>query len=207
MRCVARFMYAAILAAFSCGATYAQGAGVGSITGIVSDNTGAVVPGVQVQVTNVATNVTTAVVTNDAGNYVISNLIPGEYQLAAENQNFKRFVREGLRVEVGNTERVDVTLEVGNVSEEVIVTAATTLVETESGARKEVIDNAKITQLPSIGRKRLRLSARRARSDTGLERQDSRQRRAGTAKRVFYRRRTAVAARHARQRSAGTAAR
>jgi len=136
----------------ACGAAFAQGVGVGNITGIVNDSSGLVMGGVAVEAKNASTGVVTRTATNAAGLYSIGNLIPGSYQLTAEMAGFKRYLRSGLTVQVGETSRVDIAMQVGAVTESVDVVGAAPLVETESGALGEVIDNRKITQLPLIGR-------------------------------------------------------
>lgn len=81
MQQVVRLLLATIVAASLCGALYAQGVGTGSVTGIVTDAAGGVVPGVEISLRNVATSVASVVVTNAEGNYVLPNLIPGTYEL------------------------------------------------------------------------------------------------------------------------------
>lgn len=139
--------------------SFAQGVGVGSITGIASDSSGAVIAGVQIDVRNIATGVIISATSNPQGNYLIPNLIPGLYELTAAVQGFKKYVRTGLQVQVGETLRIDPALEVGNVTESVQVSAAAPLVQTESGSRGEVLDNRQITQLPLSGRNVYNLTA------------------------------------------------
>jgi hypothetical protein len=136
----------------ACAALCGQIGGVGNITGLVTDASGAVMAGVNLEVRNTATGVTSTAVSNAAGNYLVANLIPGRYLLAADAQGFKKYVRSGLTVQVGETLRVDIAMQIGAVNETVDVVGQAPLIETETGSLGEVIDNRKITQLPLIGR-------------------------------------------------------
>jgi len=139
--------------------SYGQGVNVGGITGIVTDSQGAALPGVNVEVRNIATNVISTATTNDEGNYLVANLIPGSYELSANLPGFKRFVRTGFQVQVAQTLRIDPVMPIGDVAETVVVSGASPLLQTETGSRGEVIDNRKITQLPLNGRNVYSLTA------------------------------------------------
>jgi hypothetical protein len=146
------FFYSLVAFALLSGAALAQSAGTGSLTGVAVEASGAALPGVNLTLRNLATNVAVTAVTNDAGNYLIQNLTPGEYELTAEAQGFKKFVRAGLKVEVGQTLRIDPEMQVGNVTDTVTVSGEPPLVQTETGSRGEVIGNRQVTQLPLNGR-------------------------------------------------------
>lgn len=152
MHVLVRTVRVALVTVLLCCASYGQGVNVGNITGIVTDGQGAALPGVKVEVKNVATNVISTATTNDEGNYLVANLIPGSYELTANLAGFKKFVRTGFQVQVAQTLRIDPVMPVGDVAETVVVTGATPLLQTETGSRGEVIDNRKITQLPLNGR-------------------------------------------------------
>jgi hypothetical protein len=147
-----RFLYSLIALALLYGAAFAQSAGTGSLTGVAIDGSGATLPSVSITLRNIATNVTVTATTNDAGNYLIQNLVPGAYELTAQFSGFKKFVRAGLQVEVGQILRIDPEMQVGDVNESVTVTSAPPLVQTETGSRGEVIGNRQVTQLPLNGR-------------------------------------------------------
>ena len=102
----------------------------GAIEGIVADNSGGVLPGVTVTVTNTQTGTVRSVVTNENGLYRASLLPLGAYRVTAELQGFKTFAQAGVTVGVGQTANVDVRLEVGDLSETISVTADAPVVDT-----------------------------------------------------------------------------
>lgn len=130
----------------------AQTAGTGGITGIVTDTSGAVMAGARITVKNLDTGVSVEALSNDSGNYVVQNLIPGNYELAAQIQGFKKFVATSLRVQVAQVLRLDPSMAVGDVNESISVVSAPALVQTETGALGQVIGNQQIVQLPLNGR-------------------------------------------------------
>src|SRR5688572_5769354 len=95
----------------------------GSITGTVSDQSGAVVPNVKVTATNVATNISNSTATNDSGIYNLTFLPVGEYRVNTEASGFKAVALGPFRLEVNQTARVDVQLQVGQTTETIEVTA------------------------------------------------------------------------------------
>ena len=103
----------------------------GSISGRVVDPTGSAVPGAQVTVTNTATNVPTSATTDDEGRYTTLYLAPGEYRVSAEAKGFKKYVRTA-EVRVADKISLDIPLEIGVVSEAVIVTTESPLLETST---------------------------------------------------------------------------
>ena len=120
----------------------------GSIVGTVTDQSSGVLPGVTVTVTNTATGVSQNVVTNTEGSYQVRYLISGTYSVIAELSGFKKVVREGNQVRVGDVTRVDIALEAGGVQETITVVGATPLLNTESGISGTTIDSKQIEQLP-----------------------------------------------------------
>ncbi len=124
-----------------------------SVTGVVVDSTGAVIPAAQVIVENTETGIRTAASTNEAGLYTAFSLIPGTYRVAVEAEGFRRFVREGLELETGVQARIDVELELGAVTETVTVSADAPSINLERGAVKgDVIVYEEIQDLPLPGR-------------------------------------------------------
>ncbi len=93
----------------------------GTITGLVTDATGAVVPGVKVLAKNAATGVQAETVSSSTGNYVIPNLQVGTYEVSVSTAGFKSWSRSGILLSAGDSVRVDVSLEVGQVTEQVTV--------------------------------------------------------------------------------------
>lgn len=126
--------------------------GTSTITGRVTDTTGAVIPGVGVTVVQVQTNFTFTATTNNEGLYRVQSLQPGLYRITLEAQGFRRMVRENVELRTGDTLAVDATLEVGNVAESVEVTAATQLLETETSATGAVVTGKTVYNLPFFQR-------------------------------------------------------
>jgi carboxypeptidase family protein/TonB-dependent receptor-like protein len=120
----------------------------GAITGQVRDTSGGSLPGVTVAATNVATNVSSTTVTSGDGNYNIPYLTPGGYRVTAELSGFKKLVRDGLEVRIGDRLTVDLTLELGQVEETVTVTARASLLESASSSAGQVIDEKRIALMP-----------------------------------------------------------
>jgi outer membrane receptor protein involved in Fe transport len=131
----------------------------GTITGLVTDPSGAVVPGASVIATDTATGVQTGAVTNAAGYYEAIDLQPGPYTLQIEANGFKKMVRSGIVVQVADRLGIDLKLEIGSVSETVSVTAQAPLVHTEDTQTGEVINYKMIQDLPQYGRDALQLVA------------------------------------------------
>ena len=124
----------------------------GQITGVVTDSSGAVVPGVTVEVTNQATGLTRSAGTELDGVFTIPLLNPGVYEAKASLSGFRTTVRRGVEVAVNETSRVDLKLQVGSVTEQVTVQASAPLVETKNATLGIVIDQKKVVDLPLNGR-------------------------------------------------------
>src|SRR5439155_13652288 len=123
----------------------------GTLTGTVTDSSGAVVPGVTITVTNLTKGTATKATTNEAGIYRVAALIPDSYRLEAQAANFKKFSREPLLVESARILTADIALEVGNLAETVSVTGAAPILETESGTVNSTFDGTMINKIPTIG--------------------------------------------------------
>jgi hypothetical protein len=120
----------------------------GTIVGTVTDSSGAVVAGANVEVTNVAMGTKSMLKTNEAGQYVTSFLIPGTYRVVVENQGFRKFVRENIELRVNDRLTVDVTLQVGAADQSVTVSDETPALNTESASLGTVIDRRRVAELP-----------------------------------------------------------
>ena len=120
----------------------------GSILGTVKDTSGAVVPAAEVVLTNTANNARIEAASDAAGNYTAPLLPPGSYRLEATAAGFKKFVRDGVTVQVQQQARVDIVLTVGEVTESVMVTADAPLVETNTSSVGKVVDTRRILDLP-----------------------------------------------------------
>ncbi|HPQ15545.1 MAG TPA: TonB-dependent receptor, partial [Bryobacteraceae bacterium] len=122
--------------------------GRATVTGIVSDSTGARVPDVVVVARNVATGVEYNGTTNEVGNYTIGSLPVGEYSIAFSAQGFKAFNRQGINLAAGQVARIDVVLEVGAVAETLTVTAEAAMLETETAQTTEGVNAKVFSDLP-----------------------------------------------------------
>jgi len=136
-------IFAAVLAAQTPSAT---------IVGRIVDATEAVVGKATIRVRNEATNEVRAVESEDDGDYTVSNLPPGLYEITIEKPGFKPLRESHLELQVEQTARVDARLEVGEVSESVEVTARVPLVNTETSSRGDVISRHEIREMPLNGR-------------------------------------------------------
>src|SRR5437867_1385650 len=116
---------------FFCASLAFGQSGTSTMTGRVPDPCGAVVPGKAVTVVNANTNFQFSTVTNSEGLFRVQSLQPGPYRVTFEGAGFKRLIRENVELRVGDTLPVDVTLEVGNVTESVQVSGSAPLLETE----------------------------------------------------------------------------
>ena len=139
---------AALTIALAVAATAAGQEFRGAITGRVNDKSGGVLPGVTVTATNVATNVSSTTATTGEGLFTIPYLTPGTYTVAAELSGFKKTVREGLEVRIGDRLVVDLIMEVGQLEETVLVTAQSPLLEMGSASAGQVIDEKRISMMP-----------------------------------------------------------
>jgi hypothetical protein len=123
-----------------------------TMTGEVTDTSGAIVPKAIVMVTNVATNLSVRTETNNDGFYTIPSLRPGEYVVTVESPGFSRTALSGITLQVAQTARVDLTLQAGQVTEVVEVVGAASLLDSQTSSRGLVIDQKKIVDLPLNGR-------------------------------------------------------
>jgi outer membrane receptor protein involved in Fe transport len=130
----------------------AQGGESTEILGLVQDSTGAVVPGVEITATHVATNQVRSLTTGDSGTYVFSAMQPGEYTVRAEKQGFRSEVRTGLVLQLNQKARLNFTLQVGSVAESIEVTASTLLLSTDDATLGNVVEQKRIVDLPLNGR-------------------------------------------------------
>ena len=141
-----------VIGIFVCATAFAQG-GAGQISGRVSDSTGAVLPGVEVTVTQTDTGLSRTTVSNETGFFTFPNLPVGPYRLEATLPQFSTFVRRGITLQVNGNLVVDPVLELGQVSQTVEVQANSEVqVETRTLGIGTVIENQRILELPLNGR-------------------------------------------------------
>jgi hypothetical protein len=126
--------------------------GTAEIAGRITDEQGAVLPGVAIVVTNEDTGVFRDVVTGPAGTYFASQLVPGRYKIAAKLQGFQTTERGNLVVQVGKTLTINLSLTVGGLEETVHVTAESPLVDTTSAKVGGNIGTAELSELPAMNR-------------------------------------------------------
>jgi hypothetical protein len=129
-----------------CGSLWAQA--TAQINGVVQDSSGAVLPGAEVTATQTETGVSRMTLTNESGLYTLPNLPLGPYKLEASLPGFRTFAQSGIVLQVGDNPRINVTLQVGQVSEQVEVQANASLVETRNVSVSQVMETQRILDLP-----------------------------------------------------------
>src|SRR5947209_19572798 len=120
-----------ILALLASSAPWLSASPVGSVSGIVKDPSGALIPGVKLTLTNPATNAQLSAVTNSSGEFQFLQLAPATYSLVAENSGFKKAAIASVLVQVDQVTHVELTLEVGSLSESVQVESVAPLLEND----------------------------------------------------------------------------
>ena len=134
--------------ALLCPALVCAQTGAASLTGIITDQTGAVVPGATVTATNQATNVDYTAISNEAGNYTISFLPVGTYVVKAELSRFKTAATKPLELEAKQIGRLDFKMELGGLAETVEVSNVAPVLQTESTTVGQVISATTLNDLP-----------------------------------------------------------
>ena len=144
----------ALAMSLGAGVTFAQSTS-SSIIGTVTDESGAAIPGASVAVTNVGTQEERTVETNERGDYAVTALDIGLYEVAATMEGFSRAVATDVRLEVDLVRRQNLTLQIGAVTEQITVQADAVTVQTDDTTISTVIDEAKIRELPIPGDRNL----------------------------------------------------
>lgn len=124
----------------------------GTIVGHVSDPSGAAVPGAQVTVTNLGTNVPSAYPTGPSGDFYIPSLLPGPYRVEAEKAGFKKEVVPSVNLEVDQTLRVDMVMQLGQTTQAIEVNAAAPMLQTDTATLGNVVTTRQVDDLPLNGR-------------------------------------------------------
>lgn len=140
-----------VLLLFACVLSFAQ-TPTGEILGTVRDVSGLVIPDAQIVITNDLAGQRVEVRSNATGDYLAPALVPGPYTIAVEKEGFKKAVRQGVAVSSFQNVRLDVTLEVGAVTQSVIVAGEAPLVDTRSSTVGTLVDDKRIVDLPLNGR-------------------------------------------------------
>ena len=130
------------------GVLYGQAADTALIVGTVSDGTGAVVPGTDLTFAHLATGTEYTTQSNETGNFRSPPLRIGEYIVIAEAEGFKQYSGSGVNLSIGDTRQLDITLEIGAVTEVIEVEAAAPLLQTTEASAGTVIENRQIVDLP-----------------------------------------------------------
>ncbi|HYR87188.1 MAG TPA: carboxypeptidase-like regulatory domain-containing protein, partial [Terriglobia bacterium] len=144
-----------LFSALACAAVWAQS--TAQVSGTVRDQTGAVLPGVDVTATQTDTGLKRGAVTDETGSYILPNLPVGPYRLEAALPGFRTYVQTGIVLQVGSSSVINAVLGVGQVSETVEVQANAALVETRNTGVGQVIDNVRVLELPLNGRQAVEL--------------------------------------------------
>jgi hypothetical protein len=123
----------------------------GTITGTVVDPAGAIVANAQIEARSLETGAVYPAASTTTGNYTLAQLPVGTYELSASVPGFKKYLRRGITVQVADTLRIDITLEVGSATESVTITADAPLLKTESGDLSQNVATARLDELPILG--------------------------------------------------------
>jgi Carboxypeptidase regulatory-like domain len=137
---------------FLCSAAIPALAQNAALVGTVKDAQQARIPGATVTLKNAGTGLEATTLSDEAGNYEFPSVRPGNYSLKVEEAGFRTFVQTAVVLAVGQRARIDATLQVGDVAAEISVVAGQALVQTESSALGDVVDNKKIVEIPLNGR-------------------------------------------------------
>lgn len=122
----------------------------GTITGTISDPAGAMIPNASIEAQNTETGATYQTMSTATGNYTLAQLPAGIYQMSASVPGFKQFVRTGITVLVATALRIDIQLEVGDITETVTVSADAPLLKTESGELSHTVSTSRLNELPIL---------------------------------------------------------
>src|SRR5215213_4559195 len=132
---------------------FGQTSNTGTVTGVIKDEKGGLVPGASVKIVNLGTNAERAATTSSDGVYEITQLVPGNYRLEVEAQGFSKFVQEPVVINVLQRTTVNPDLKVGGIGETATVTGeSTALVETTKTVVSGVVDQRRLENLPVNGR-------------------------------------------------------
>lgn len=123
-----------------------------TMSGRITDQSGGVLPGVQITITNIATGVKRSVTSDESGRYVAAQLAPGTYELTAIIAGFETQMREGITLSIGQQANLDLSMKVGAVTEQVTVMEEAPLLNTSSSAVSAVVEGKRIQELPLNGR-------------------------------------------------------
>lgn len=124
----------------------------GSVTGVVTDPSGAVVPGAGIKLTDLNKGFSYEQETDPTGRYLLRSLPPGTYRLTVTRTGFRAYVQEGITLDVGQSSSIDVGLQLGAETQAVEVVGRSPILATQDGVSGQVIDRSLINDLPLVGR-------------------------------------------------------
>ncbi|MFZ0747337.1 MAG: carboxypeptidase regulatory-like domain-containing protein [Terracidiphilus sp.] len=141
-----------ILLLLGAGRIFGQAGATGTILGTVTDSTGAIIPNVNVTVTNTSTDVVFRTTTSSAGDYLAPALEPGTYKVSAEAKGFEKSVTTPFTLTVDQKVRINLALKVGEVSQTMEVTAQAVTLDTDTAALSQLVSQQQVEELPLDGR-------------------------------------------------------
>jgi hypothetical protein len=147
-----RVKCAEILIALIVSSAPAWAQGTAQINGTVKDASGAAVPGAEIRVTQTATNAVRSTTSGSDGSYVLPDLAVGPYAMEVTKEGFNKYRQSGIVLQVASSPTIDVSLKVGNVTEQILVQANAAQVETQETGVGQVIDNQRVLELPLTAR-------------------------------------------------------
>ena len=150
------FLRAAILLVIVAVSAFSQTA---QLTGVITDTSGAVVPSTKVTATDLDTGVARIGTSNESGNYLITALLPGRYEVTAERTGFKVIKRGPITLAVDQVGGLNFTMEVGEAQETVTVEASSVLLDTATATVANMVENKQVLELPLNGRSPMDLVA------------------------------------------------
>jgi hypothetical protein len=135
----------------------AQAVAIAQVSGNVTDQSGSAIPNAQVTMTETDKQAVHTAITNPQGQYVLPSLPVGPYRLEVSANGFKNYVQTGIELQVNQNIQVNVSMQVGSISEKVEVSATASMVETKENSISSVIDQQRISELPLNGRQATQL--------------------------------------------------
>lgn len=144
-------LFAALAVVLPCATGFGQGT-TASITGTVTDTTGAVVPAANVSVQNMGTNIIRTATTSGVGTYTVTQLLPGRYSVKVDKGGYRTFVQKDIVLQIDQSAQINVQLQVGTQNESVVVTTSAPIIQTEDSSVGHVIDSQAIQNTPLNGR-------------------------------------------------------
>src|SRR5262245_65110826 len=141
-------IFAICLSAIFTLSAFAQSQTTGRITGTVKDEKGAVIRGAEVTIANKATAEARTAVADEEGNYIVSFVPPGVYQVSVKADGFKKAVFDNIRVVITETTSVNAELSVGAAEESITITSAPPLAQTDGAQLGRLVDSRAVAELP-----------------------------------------------------------